>query len=68
VSAPLLVELIEDVYKAARDLGLDPDELYALQAPWPLRADAWIARVDRLLGLLPHAPAPARVREDPDAG
>jgi hypothetical protein len=44
-----MLDLIEDVYKAARDLGLDPDELYAAQAPWQLRADAWCHRVDQLL-------------------
>jgi hypothetical protein len=45
-----LLDLIEDVYKASRDLGFIPAELYTAQAPWQLRADAWCHRVDRLLG------------------
>jgi hypothetical protein len=45
-----LRDAIEKTNAAARALGLDPDELYAAQAPWQLRADAWCHRMDQLLG------------------
>ena len=41
-----LVEAVEEVYAAARALGMDvPAEVYA---PWRLRAEAWLWRSSRL--------------------
>lgn len=44
-----LVDAIEETYAAAKALGLDPEALYAAQAPMALRRDAWLWRSSRLL-------------------
>jgi hypothetical protein len=48
-----LRDAIEETYAAAAALDLDPEALYAAQAPFALRADAWCYRVDRLLRAQP---------------
>lgn len=48
-----LVQAIEETYAAARALGLDPDALYAAQAPFALRADAWLWRMTQMAGWRP---------------
>ena len=44
-----LREAIEETYAAARALGLDPDAIYAAQAPFALRCDAFLWRAQRLI-------------------
>jgi hypothetical protein len=48
-----LIDAIDEVHHIARNLGLDPDRLVAWQAPFAVRADAWLCRTDRLLRLRP---------------
>ena len=44
-----LVELLEEVRRRARNLGLDEAALGELQAPFALRCDAFLWRAHRLL-------------------
>jgi hypothetical protein len=44
-----LRDAIEETYAAAKVLGLDAEALYTEQAPFALRADAWLYRTGQLL-------------------
>jgi hypothetical protein len=44
-----LRDAIEETYAAAQALGFDPEAIYAAQAPFTMRCDAWLQRTQRLL-------------------
>jgi hypothetical protein len=42
-------DAIEKTYAAAHVLGLDAEAIYAAQAPFAMRCDAWMWRTSKLL-------------------
>ena len=44
-----LVLALEEARTIAKELGIDPDELYDAKASWRLRVDAWLWRSSRWL-------------------
>ncbi len=45
-----LRDAVEEIYAASNALGLEPEAVYAAQAPFAIRCDAWLHRTQWLLG------------------